>query len=396
MASEGPPQVAVVVPTYRRPQALERTLRALVSERPPVALEIVVSDDGSPEPEGAQVGAVVERLTGTLRENAVAGDPPARIRLVRQENAGPAGARNHGARAASAPLLVFLDDDCAPAPGFLAYHLAAHTAGGQIAVLGHVEWAPEVPLTPFMELVVRGAQFNFGAIADPEQVPFTSFYTANCSLRRADLEAAGWFDASLPPYLEDTEFAYRLQRAGVRIVYRPRALVQHEHAVELGPYLTRQRRAGRAAVRVVERHPELFDVVGVGDVADIALREQFYTALLRYAFVVGVEEGLADQVNEGRLTGAELESRFERWIAGWAVRQAAEVRAWKERAEALQRAVAERDERLAQVVQAKDAEIARLEGQLARINGLPPVRALHALQRRLPRMGHNTPSEAGK
>jgi hypothetical protein len=182
----------------------------------------------------------------------------------------------------------------------------------------------------------------------------------------------------------------------VRIVYRPRALVQHEHAVELGPYLTRQRRAGRAAVRVVERHPELFDVVGVGDVADIALREQFYTALLRYAFVVGVEEGLADQVNEGRLTGAELESRFERWIAGWAVRQVAEVRAWKERAEALQRAVAERDERLAKVVQAKDAEIARLEGQLARINGLPPVRALHALQRRLPRMGHNTPPEAGK
>ncbi|HEX2516904.1 MAG TPA: glycosyltransferase family 2 protein, partial [Chloroflexota bacterium] len=173
MASEGPPQVAVVVPTYRRPQALERTLRALVSERPPVALEIVVSDDGSPEPEGAQVGDVVERLTGTLRENAVAGDPPARILLVRQENAGPAAARNHGARAASAPLLVFLDDDCAPAPGFLAYHLAAHTAGGQIAVLGHVEWAPEVPLTPFMELVVRGAQFNFGAIADPEQVPFT-------------------------------------------------------------------------------------------------------------------------------------------------------------------------------------------------------------------------------
>ena len=144
-------------------------------------------------------------------------------------------------------------------------------------------------------------------------------------------------------------------------------------------------------MRVVERHPELFDVVGVGDVADVALREQFYTALLRYAFVVGVEEGLADQVDEGRLTGAELEERFERWIAGWAVRQAAEVRAWKERAEALERAVAERDERLAQVVQAKDAEIARLEGSWRGSTACPRCRALHALQRRLPRMGHNTP-----
>ena len=113
--------------------------------------------------------------------------------------------------------------------------------------------------------------------------------------------------------------------------------MHHEHAVELEPYLERQRRAGRAAVRVVERHPELFDVVGVGDVADVALREQFYTALLRYAFVVGVEEGLAEQVEDGRLTGAELRGRFERWVAGWAVRQASELRAWRERAAALER-----------------------------------------------------------
>ena len=244
---------------------------------------------------------------------------------------------------------------------------------------------------------MRGAQFNFGAIADPEQVPFTSFYTANCSLRRADLAAAGWFDASLPPYLEDTEFAYRLQGTGVRIVYRPRALVHHEHAVELEPYLTRQRRAGRAAVRVVERHPELFDVVGVGDVADVALREQFYTALLRYAFVVGVEEGLADQVEERapdrRRAGESLRALDRRLGGAPGGRRCGPGGSGRRRCE---RAVAERDERLAQVVQAKDAEIARLEGQLARINRLPPVRALHALQRRLPRMGHNTPSEAGK
>jgi GT2 family glycosyltransferase len=382
--------VAVVIPTYRRPDALARTLAALAEQDAGVPVEVIVSDDGTPEPEAEKVAAAV-----TAAADRAGAARRFRFELVRHENGGPAAARNAGARATEAPLLVFLDDDCAPAPDFLATHLAAH-AGERVAVVGHVAWAPGVRVTPFMELVVRGAQFNYGAIADPERVPFTCFYTANCSLRRADLAGAGWFDAALPPYMEDTEFAYRLQGTGVRLIYRPQALVHHEHAVELGPYLERQRRAGRAAVRVVERHPELIDVVGVGDVADVALREQFYTALLRYAFIVGVEEGLADQVEGDRLTGAELRGRFERWIAGWAVRQASELRAWRERAGALERAVAERDERLAGVVQAKDAEIARLEGQLARFNRVPPVRAYQAVKRRLARIGHNTAGAAGE
>ncbi|MDQ3699376.1 MAG: glycosyltransferase [Chloroflexota bacterium] len=431
MASEGAapadgPVAAVVIPTYRRPDALARTLDALMRQEAPGIVEVVICDDGSPAPERAQVEAVVAgaaaragahlqessgagsaagadtpndnaaAATAAPEDSAAAGQPGFTVRLIRQDNAGPAAARNAGARATRAPLLIFLDDDCAPAPGWLATHLAAHAGREDIAVQGHVAWAPDVRVTPFMELVVRGAQFNFGAIADPERVPFTSFYTANCSLRRADLAAAGWFDASLPPYMEDTEFAYRLSRTGACLVYRPGALVHHEHAVELAPYLTRQRRAGRAAVQVVQRHPELFDVVGVADVADISLREQFYSALLRYAFVVGVEEGLGELERDGHITGAELRGRFERWTAGWAVRQASHIRAWRERAASLEKEVQRRDARIAEVVQAKDAEIARLEGQLARINRLPPLRAYHALRHRLARarMRHNTGAEA--
>src|SRR5947199_117761 len=78
------------------------------------------------------------------------------------------------------------------------------------AVMGHVAWDRAIRVTPFMELVVRGAQFNYAAIADPDRVPFTCFYTANCSLPRTLYERAGRFDPSLPPYMEDTEFAYRL------------------------------------------------------------------------------------------------------------------------------------------------------------------------------------------
>lgn len=377
--------LSVLIPTYARPAALERTLAALAAQETDASFEVVICDDGSP----AEAAERIDSIAAAAPAQAESRGRAMPVRVIRQENAGPAAARNAAAREAAAELLLFLDDDCAPAPDLVARHASRHAAaltGDQpISLLGHVAWAPEVRVTPFMELVVRGAQFNYGAIADPERVPFTCFYTANCSLRRKTLEAAGWFDAALPPYMEDTEFGYRLVQSGARIVYDREARVFHEHAVELKPYLERQRKAGRAAVQVVERHPELFDLVGVADVADVGLREQFYSALLRYAFVVGVEEGLQEQVQEGAITGAELQGQFEGWLAHWAVHRASETRAWRARAEALKGEIARRDTRLAEVVQQKDAEIASLQAQLARFNDLPPVRLAQWLKRRVAR-----------
>jgi hypothetical protein len=190
--------------------------------------------------------------------------------------------------------------------------------------------------------------------------------------------------------MEDTEFAYRLTKAGGRIVYRPDAVVYHEHAVELAPYLERQRKAGRAAVQVAQRHPELFDAIGAGDVADVSLREAFYSALLRYAFVLGVEDGLLDQVRDGTLTGQELRGRFEEWVTLWGARQARQIRGLREKCAALEAAVAQRDEQMAAVVQQKDAQIAALEDQLARLNALPPVALARTGKRLLARLRHNS------
>lgn len=373
------PALSVVIPTYRRPQALGRTLAALAKQSVASGFEVVICDDGSPPDEAEAIRALAAQYRGAGAPTA----GPASVRLIRQENAGPAAARNAGAKAAAAPLLLFLDDDCAPVAGLVALHLREHAAQPGVAVMGRVAWSPDLRVTPFMELVVRGAQFNYAAIVDPEDAPFTCFYTANCSLRRVDLERAGWFDAALPPFMEDTEFGYRLRRSGTRIVYRPDAVVYHEHSVELHSYLDRQHKAGRAAVQVALRHPELFDVVGVGDVADVTLREQFYTALLRYAFVTGVESGLADLVKERHITGAELRSRFESWLAQWSVRRAERIRALGDRVRALELEIAQRDRRLSEVTQAKDARIAMLEAQLERFHRLPPVRLYQLLRRRL-------------
>jgi glycosyltransferase involved in cell wall biosynthesis len=101
-------QISVVVPLYNKAPTLVRTLDSVLNQIG-VEVDVVVVDDSSTD-DSVRVAASYE----------------SRIRLVRQENAGPSAARNRGARLARYPLILFLDADDALAPGALAAHAQAH------------------------------------------------------------------------------------------------------------------------------------------------------------------------------------------------------------------------------------------------------------------------------
>lgn len=99
----GPPQpvVGVVVPMYNAAATIAETLESVCAQTYS-ALDIVVVDDGSTD----SCADIVRYLA---RKDA-------RIRLVRQTNAGVAAARNRGARETSADYLAFVDADDLWAP----------------------------------------------------------------------------------------------------------------------------------------------------------------------------------------------------------------------------------------------------------------------------------------
>jgi GT2 family glycosyltransferase len=215
--------------------------------------EIVVVDDGSTDGTFDWLG---ERT-------------PARpVRRLRQQNRGPAAARNRGVAASTGELVAFLGDDTVPEPGWLAAHWAArrmYSGAPRLAVIGYTGWHPRMRLTPFLCYInEQGPQFGYSLIRDPGNVPFNFFYTSNLSLPR-ELLLEEPFDENFPhPAWEDIEASYRLFRRGLQLVYEPLARVLHDHPTDFRRFCARQERAGESAVLFARKHPELAGFLGLG------------------------------------------------------------------------------------------------------------------------------------
>ena len=135
--------VAVIVPTLRRPDSLTRALRSLfaqtgVSQR--VSAIVVVDNDPV-----ASASSTVDSLRS---------DCPWPLVYVSEPTPGVARARNAGLAATDAPLIAFLDDDEAASPGWLTALLTAQSRTGADAVFGPIAGrAPQAKdwLKPYLE-----------------------------------------------------------------------------------------------------------------------------------------------------------------------------------------------------------------------------------------------------
>lgn len=96
-------EVSVIIPLYNKAPYIQRTLDSVLGQTFQ-DFELIVVDDGSTD--GG--GEIVARCA----------DP--RVRLIRQENAGPGAARNRGLHEAQGELVAFLDADDEWLPEFLA------------------------------------------------------------------------------------------------------------------------------------------------------------------------------------------------------------------------------------------------------------------------------------
>lgn len=177
------------------------------------------------------------------------------VRIVRGGVPGASAARNAGWRAARAPVVLFVDDDIRAPRDLAQRHLAAHLSGAN-AVLGHVRWAPELKVTPFMHWLDRGVQFDWRTIAG-EGPKWWHFYTANASVARELLERVGGFDEQLLPFLyEDLDLARRMSDHGMALAYDAGAVADHLVPVTIASFAERLPRLAASEFAFTRRWPE--------------------------------------------------------------------------------------------------------------------------------------------
>jgi glycosyltransferase involved in cell wall biosynthesis len=227
----GAPVISIIVPSRDRPERLARCLAALEGQRASDPVEIVVVDDGSAHP--AALEGIAER--------------PA-VRLLRQVQAGPAAARNSGARAARGTYLCFTDDDCEPHPDWVE-RLTAPLRAGAVAVAGlTVNGSPDNAFSEASQLIAA-------ALATPARNGRgLSFAPSNNLGCRADVLVLIPFDEGFPDAAgEDRDWCARLIAAGHSLVSEPEAVVVHRQQLRFGDFWRQQVRYGRGAFRFRRR-----------------------------------------------------------------------------------------------------------------------------------------------
>jgi GT2 family glycosyltransferase len=236
------PELSVVIPTHERPDELSKTLERLDRQRDAPPFEVIVvansGDDMAP----------VEQAIGRRQVQP---------RLTAPNIPGVSAARNLGVQVANSGLILFLGDDILPSSRLLREHLAWHEEHpeDEVGVLGHVRWAKELRVTPFMRWLEQGMQFDYGTIRGRE-AGAGRFYTANVSLKRRLFELAGGFDETMPFLFEDIELAHRLAERGFRLLYNRRAWAEHLHETTVDAWKGRMAIAGAAEHNFVQTHAD--------------------------------------------------------------------------------------------------------------------------------------------
>ena len=231
--------ISVVVPTYKRPDPLERCLKALLTQNlAPAAYEVIVVDGAAWDTTEKQVNnwADEARKTGhTIRYVSL---PDVNSNLT--------VARNYGWRVAYSHIVAFTDDDCIPEMNWLQSGLHAFT-GTIAAVSGRIV----MPLPP------KPTDYEYDAF----QITKTRFTTANCFYRRALLAQVGGFDERFATVWQEGNDLYLTQlQQDIACTYVPDVVVMRPVMGTTPPWgvsLTRQRKEAFDAL-LYKKHPVLY------------------------------------------------------------------------------------------------------------------------------------------
>ncbi len=239
------PLVSVIVPAYNEAVGIEAAVRSVLASNYP-SFEVVVVDDGSTD-DTAKIVESIDRWN---------------LRLIRQANAGKAGALSTGIRFARCDVIVMMDGDTIFQPDTIRWlvqplkdprvgAVSGNTkVGNREGLLGrwqHIEYVMGFNLDRRMYDILHCMPTVPGAVG-----AFT---------RETVTRLGGVSDDTLA---EDTDLTMAVNRAGLHVVYEERAVAWTEAPQKLSTLWRQRYRWCYGTLQAVWKHRSAFRSRGAG------------------------------------------------------------------------------------------------------------------------------------
>ena len=236
------PEVTIVIPVHGHLDQTLACLRAIAAHPPQLPIELLVVDDASPD----ATPDVLPQIDG-LRVHTM------------PHNAGFIGACNAGAAQARGRFLLFLNNDTVPQPGWLDALHATFERHRDVGIVGAQLLYPDGRLQESGAMLLRdGHAESRGRFADPEHPRLrwcadVDYVSGAALMLPAELFArlSGFDTRYAPAYYEDTDLAFRVRAAGLRVLVQADARVVHVEGASAGTDPSRGMKAAQARNRTV-------------------------------------------------------------------------------------------------------------------------------------------------
>ncbi|VAX34890.1 hypothetical protein MNBD_UNCLBAC01-1529 [hydrothermal vent metagenome] len=227
------PYISIVVPAYNCQKTISKTIEAILNQSY-ASIELIIVDDGSSD----ATAKVVEQFD---------------VNYLYQNNAGPAAARNQGAKEACGEIILFTDSDCVPQKNWVEKIVSGFKEPEIGVVAGSYGIAN--PKNILARCIHKEILFRHHYLMPQYPKVFGSY---NFGIRKKIFEKVRGFNGAYRYASgEDNDLSYKILKSGYKIYFERNALVDHFHPVCLKKYLQEQYRHGFWRVKMYAEHPAM-------------------------------------------------------------------------------------------------------------------------------------------
>ncbi|MBF0521703.1 MAG: glycosyltransferase [Candidatus Omnitrophica bacterium] len=256
--------ISVVIPAYNCEKTISQTIQAVLNQTYK-NIRVIVVDDGS-----------TDQTARTIRSFSD-------VRYVYQKNAGPASARNRGAKEAATEIVFFTDSDCIPQKDWIEKSLV-HFQDPEIAVVAG-SYGIANPESILARCIHKEILFRHRTRMPQYPKAFGSY---NFGVRKKVFDLVGGFNERYRfASGEDNDLSYKIIKAGQKIYFEKNSFVDHYHPTSVGKYLKEQFRHGFWRVKMYFDHPSMMkgdDYTFWKDAAEVPLSAGILIALISEVF----------------------------------------------------------------------------------------------------------------